>query len=49
MGGAKVDIDYATEVDHGVTTRKVNVRRAGKHSISTPERGASIELGLVAR
>jgi hypothetical protein len=48
MGGSKVDIDYALDVDQGVT-RKVMVRKAGKRSISTPERGASIELGLVAR
>ena len=49
MGGAKVDIDYATAVDHPHAKRRGKVRRVGEDSLSTPERGASIELGLVAR
>lgn len=48
-GGAKVDIDYATGVDHPLAKKNGKVRRVGRHSLSTPETSASIELGLVAR
>jgi len=48
-GGAKVDIDYAAAVDHLLAKRKGKVRRVGEDGLSTPERVASIELGLIAR
>ena len=48
-GGAKVDIDYATEIDPGVATRSMRLRKPAKQGVSTSERGAGIELGLVAR
>jgi len=47
-GGSKVDIDYAAKIDQ-VNTKKAKFRRVKQHSVSTPESGVSIELGLLAR
>jgi predicted dehydrogenase len=47
-GGAMVDIDYASKVKQE-GTRKAKLRRATKYSTSTPETGAPIELGLLAK